>query len=256
MWNLLSNAAKFTPAGGQITVQLVRVDDHAELYVSDTGQGIHLAFLPYVFDRFRQADSSSQRAQGGLGLGLAIVRHLVELHGGTVSAASLGEGKGATFTVRLPLAPLVQRAGQETVPVEQEEVDGELLPLEGRRVLVVDDQSAILDLLADILTGYGASVHACGSAKEALALVRSWQPDVLVCDIAMPGQDGYWLIEQVRKLAPEQGGAVPAVALTAYVRMEDRLRVLAAGFQQYLPKPISPAELRDVIVALLEHSGG
>jgi CheY-like chemotaxis protein len=179
------------------------------------------------------------------------VRHLVELHGGAVSAASPGEGKGATFTVRLPLSPLAQRASHEVAAVEQEEVDGEPLPLEGRRVLVVDDQPAILDLLADILTADGATVQACASAVEALGLVRSWQPDVLVCDIAMPGQDGYWLIGQVRQLAPEEGGAIPAVALTAYVRMEDRLRVLAAGFQYYLPKPISSSELRDVIVALV-----
>jgi PAS domain S-box-containing protein len=251
VWNLLSNAAKFTPQGGQISVQLMRVGEYAELRVSDTGHGIHPAFLPYVFDRFRQADSSSQRVHGGLGLGLAIVRHLVELHGGAVSAASPGEGKGATFTVRLPLSPLAQRASHEVAAVEQEEVDGEPLPLEGRRVLVVDDQPAILDLLADILTADGATVQACASAVEALGLVRSWQPDVLVCDIAMPGQDGYWLIGQVRQLAPEEGGAIPAVALTAYVRMEDRLRVLAAGFQYYLPKPISSSELRDVIVALV-----
>jgi PAS domain S-box-containing protein len=251
VWNLLSNAAKFTPPGGRITLQLARVDEHVELQVSDTGQGIEPAFLPYVFDRFRQADSSSHRAHGGLGLGLAIVRHVVELHGGTVRAASLGGGQGATFTVRLPVATVVSGAGQEAAPVETAELDGEALSLQGRRVLVVDDQPAILDLLADLLTAEGASVQVCASAAEGLALLRSWGPDVLLSDIAMPGQDGYWLIEQVRQLPPEEGGATPAVALTAYVRMEDRLRVLAAGFQQYVPKPLDAVELRSVILGLV-----
>jgi PAS domain S-box-containing protein len=251
VWNLLSNAAKFTPPGGQIRVRLARVGNHAEVRVADTGQGIAPAFLPYVFDRFRQADSSSQRMHGGLGLGLAIVRHLVELHGGTVSVTSRGEGHGATFTVRLPLSPATQEAGADSVPLEQEEADGAPPLLAGRRVLVVDDQADILDLLAEILAADGAVVQTCATAVEALGLVRSWRPEVLVCDIAMPGQDGYWLIEQVRRIAPEAGGAVPAVALTAYVRMEDRLRILGAGFQQYLPKPISPLELRDVLAALI-----
>jgi signal transduction histidine kinase/ActR/RegA family two-component response regulator len=249
VWNLLSNAAKFTPPGGRITLQLSQVDGQAELRVSDTGQGIHPAFLPYVFDRFRQADSSSQRVHGGLGLGLAIVRHLVELHGGTVSASSVGEGQGATFTVRLPLSILASGDGQRIFQMGR--VDEEALRLRGRRVLVVDDQPEILDLLTDILTADGALVQVCTAAVEALALVRSWQPDVLVSDIAMPGQNGYWLIEQVRQLSLEDGSAVPAIALTAYVRMEDRLRVLSAGFQRYLPKPISAVELVDVIADLV-----
>jgi hypothetical protein len=217
--------------------------------VRDTGQGISPVFLPYVFDRFRQADSSSQRAYSGLGLGLAIVRHLVELHGGTVSVASAGEGEGATFTVRLPLAR-VSMAEDAEPGSDVDEPGLQPLPLQGCRVLVVDDQPALRELLAELLGTEGATVEACATAREALGLVRSWRPDVLVSDIAMPGENGYWLIEQVRGLAPEEGGATPAVALTAYVRMEDRLQVLAAGFQQYVPKPVDVAELIDVVLRL------
>jgi PAS domain S-box-containing protein len=249
VWNLLSNAAKFTPAGGAITVRLRRDDAYAELSVRDTGQGIAPDFLPSVFDRFRQADSSSHRTQGGLGLGLAIVRHVVELHGGAVAAASDGLGKGATFTVRLPLL-----AGQQAAAVAEAGAappgltDGRQLA--GRRVVVVDDQPEILDLLGELLALAGAEVRACGTAREALALVRGWRPDALVSDIAMPAEDGYWLIGRVRGLPPEQGGATPALALTAYVRMEDRLRVLAAGFQLYIPKPIDPDEFLAVVAQL------
>lgn len=251
VWNLLANAAKFTPSGGCITVQLIRTGERAELAVRDTGQGIAPAFLPYVFDRFRQADSSSQRVYGGLGLGLAIARHLVELHGGTIAVASDGTGEGATFTVYLPMSQVSTPEEVETRPSgDLSESGPQPPPLHGRRVLVVDDQPALLDLLADVLGTEGATVQVCATAREALALVRDWRPDVLVSDIAMPSEDGYWLIEQVRRLAPEEGGATPMVALTAYVRMNDRHRVLAAGFQQYVTKPVDAAELRDAVLRL------
>jgi CheY-like chemotaxis protein len=251
VWNLLANAVKFTPAGGAIEITLVRRGRDAELTVRDTGQGIRPDFLPHVFERFRQADGTTNRAYGGLGLGLAIVRHLVELHGGAVEAASPGEGQGATFRVWLPLAPhgppsgaaeqiIGDTAGDEGCPPE----------LAGVRVLVVDDQRDLLDLLHDVLAPCGAELRLCDNAPEAFQAVRDWRPDVLVSDIAMPGHDGYWLITQVRALDPDQGGGVPAVALTAYVRMEDRLRVLAAGFEQYVPKPVEPDELRAVVARL------
>lgn len=251
VWNLLSNATKFTPPGGSITVRLALVGSSAELTVSDSGQGIHADFLPYVFERFRQADSSSHRAYGGLGLGLAIVRHLVELHGGTVAATSDGAGQGAIFTVRLPLVRVDDVAEQAGAPTGNGVASAAgSLSLHGLRVLVVDDQPTLLDLLEEMLASDGAAVRVCTTAREALSLMRAWQPDILVSDIAMPGEDGYWLIEQVRRLAPEEGGAIPAVALTAYVRMEDRLQVLAAGYQQYAPKPVDAAELRGMLVSL------
>lgn len=246
LWNLLSNAAKFTPPGGLITVRLTRAGESAELSVRDTGQGIREEFLPYVFDRFRQADSSSQRVHGGLGLGLAIVRHLVELHGGTVEAASAGAGCGAAFTVRLPLAEGGAIAGAGPAPAAAEG-PGAAQPLGGLRVLIVDDQPASLELVGEMLTADGAETLACATAREALAQLRAWRPDVLIADIAMPHEDGYWLIRQVRGLGPAGAGATPAAALTAYVREEDQQRVMAAGFQQYLRKPVDHAELRDVV---------
>ncbi|MEN9937602.1 MAG: hypothetical protein RLZZ387_4181 [Chloroflexota bacterium] len=255
VWNLLSNATKFTPAGGSIIVRLARAGNTAELSVCDSGQGIGREFLPFVFDRFRQADSSSQRSYGGLGLGLAIVRHLVELHGGTVEATSAGMGQGATFTVRLPLATSALATQPAPVVAGAAHADDDPLPLLGRRVLVVDDQRPILELLEDMLASYGATVQACLTAREALAALREWRPSILVSDIAMPDEDGYWLIRQVRDLAPEEGGVTPAVALTAYVRMEDRLRVLAAGFQQYVAKPIDQAELQEALMRLLASPG-
>lgn len=253
VWNLLSNATKFTPAGGSIAVQLRRAGNSAQLTVSDTGQGIEPEFLPFVFDRFRQADSSSYRKHGGLGLGLSIVRHLVELHGGTVQVASAGRGQGATFTVWLPLGD-ASRADAGYGQAAGTMADTRECPpaLDGLRVLLVDDQPEILELLQDILTPCGVVVQAQASARAALAAVRNWHPDVLVSDIAMPGEDGYWLIRELRALPPDEGGTTPAVALTAYVRIEDRLQVLAAGFQQYLPKPIDQAELRAVVASLAQ----
>jgi signal transduction histidine kinase len=249
VWNLLANATKFTAPRGRIVVRLATVGRSAELSVSDSGQGIHPDFLRYVFDRFRQADSSCHRVSGGLGLGLAIVRHLVELHGGSVEARSAGVGQGATFTVCLPLARLRDiDALPRSARTDSWKRETRWFPLRGLRALVVDDQPAILDMLTEILVSEGAVVRACATAREALDLVSAWQPDVLVSDIAMPDEDGYWLIREVRGLAPEEGGAIPAVALTAYVRMDGRLRLLAAGFQQYVPKPVDASELCAVIL--------
>jgi len=245
VWNLVSNATKFTPVGGALAIRLVRLGNQAVLTVTDTGQGIDPAFLPYVFDRFRQADSTSTRAFGGLGLGLAIVRHLVELHGGGVQASSAGEDQGATFTVFLPLAT----AGAAIA--EHQSSSNECPPeLSGLNVLVVDDQAAILDLVHDMLSSCGAVVRRAPGAHEGLALLQAWRPDVLISDIAMPQYDGYWLIEQVRALPRDQGGATPALALTAYVRAEEQARVLATGFQYYLPKPVTPDELRAVVARM------
>ncbi|NTU78310.1 MAG: PAS domain S-box protein [Chloroflexales bacterium] len=256
VWNLLANAAKFTPPGGTIQVRLAQDGRDAVLTVSDSGQGIRPDFLPFVFERFRQEDSSTQRVHGGLGLGLAIVRHLVELHGGTVQAMSAGVSQGATFTVRLPIfaADTAPARARAALAAEQAFADGPP-SLHERRVLVVDDQPAILELLEEILAAGGAIVRSCATAREALEAVRTWRPDVLVSDIAMPGEDGYWLIRHIRALAAEEGGATPAVALTAYVRIEDRLQVLGAGFQLYVPKPVEPGELQDVVARLVRHDG-
>lgn len=253
VWNLLSNAIKFTPKGGRVQVRLERINSHIEINVSDTGGGISAEFLPFVFDRFRQADSSSTRQQGGLGLGLSIVRHLAELHGGTVMAASEGEGKGATFTVRLPTM-IIHHHNPEEVRTHPR-AGADLLPdithrLDGLKILAVDDEADTLELLKAVLGECGAEVMAADSVKEALNLIEEFMPDVIVADIGMPGEDGYDFIGKVRDLPPERGGRVPAIALTAYARVEDRLRVLGAGFQMHVPKPVEPAELTAVIASL------
>jgi signal transduction histidine kinase len=253
IWNLLMNAVKFTAKGGRVQVHLQRINSHVEIVVSDTGQGIDPEFLPFIFDRFRQADSSSSRAHGGLGLGLALVKHLVELHGGTVAAQSAGDGKGATFIVRLPLAiaaipeGLVPRV-HPTAPV-MEFVSGGVR-LDGLRVLVVDDDPDAVELATAILAGAGAVVRTCGSAREALAAVQEWRPDVLVSDIEMPGEDGYALIRKVRALDAERGGKTPAVALTAYGRTQDRMSSLTAGYSMHVPKPVDPGELTTIIASV------
>ena len=254
VWNLVSNAIKFTPNGGVVEVRLERVGSQVELVVSDTGAGIYPEFLPFVFDRFRQADSSSTRKQGGLGLGLAIVRHLVELHGGTVHAESDGVGKGAAFAVRLPLMTGLVRAAGENLNTLTAMSGGAKLdcspPLDGLRVLVVDDETNVRDLVSTILTECEADVRTVASAEEALAILgdgAQWQPDVLISDIEMPDADGYEFMRHVRALPPERGGRVPAVALTAHARVEDRLRALAAGYQMHVPKPVEPAELLTVL---------
>ena len=240
VWNLLSNAIKFTAEGGEVLVALRRKSGKAEIAVSDTGQGISADFLPHVFDRFRQADSSYTRKHGGLGLGLAIVRHLVELHGGTVTAASPGDGQGAIFTVVLPLA----NTGALVAPAATEMADTEQgLLLAGLRLLLVDDDQDTLDVIGMTLRHYGAEVVGVTSAADAFAEVQRRQTDVLICDIGMPDEDGYSLIARVRELAVEQGGQMRAIALTAYAREEDRRRALDAGFQRHLPKPIDSTEL-------------
>lgn len=257
VWNLLSNAVKFTPAGGEIQVTLSTVGAYAQLQVTDTGRGIVPEFLPYVFDTFRQADSTTTRKFGGLGLGLAIVRHLVELHGGTVRATSSGENTGATFTVRLPL--LKQEGGRmKDDPSNLSLIShpssliphSSFLPLQSLKTLIIDDDADMRELAAFVLTQHGARVAVAASAAEALAQLRQSVPDILLCDIGMPEMDGYMLIRQVRSWPPEQGGTVPAIALTAYAGEFNRLRALAAGFQQHLSKPVDPQALVRAIVQL------
>jgi PAS domain S-box-containing protein len=250
VWNLLSNAVKFTPPGGSIALQVEAVESQVRLIVRDTGQGIGPDFLPHIFERFRQAESASTRTSGGLGLGLSIVRHLVEMHGGTVEARSAGVGQGATFTVTLPRGAS-PRAATVQRRLEGQDRAGECPPeLAGLHILLAEDQQDILALLEETLAQCGCLVRAHSTAQGALAELRAWQPDLLISDIAMPGEDGYWLIGQVRALPPGEGGAVPALALTAYGRAEDRARVLAAGFQLYVQKPVDPAELRLMVARL------
>jgi PAS domain S-box-containing protein len=255
IWNLLTNAIKFTPKGGHVQVRLERIASHVEITVSDTGQGIEPHLLPYVFDRFRQSDSSSTRRHGGLGLGLSIVRQLVELHGGTVTAESPGAGEGTTFKVILPLM---------SVHHELSEVEITRLPIGGSpltysqpllndlRILVVDDESDARELVAVVLKQRGAEVVAVESASEALEEMVRQRFDVLVSDIGMPLMDGYALIEKVRQLPKARGGRIPAAALTAYAGVEDRMRVLSAGYQMHVPKPVEPAELTTVVASLAQ----
>jgi PAS domain S-box-containing protein len=254
VWNLLANAIKFTPRGGRVELRLRRVNTHAEIVIEDTGPGIAGAFLPHVFERFRQADGSSTRAHGGLGLGLAIVRHLVEAHGGTVHADSAGEGKGSIFTVRLPIMgqePVASVLALET-PVD---TLARTMDLDGIKILVVDDEDDTRDMVSAILKSQGALVEVAASAAEAMAALSRTRPHILVSDVEMPGQDGYELIRQVRRLAPEDGGKTPAAALTAYARPEDRMRALLAGFQIHVPKPVQPAELVAVVASLAGRTG-
>jgi PAS domain S-box-containing protein len=263
IWNLLTNSMKFTPKGGRVRVQLVRVDSHVEISVQDSGQGISPEFLPHVFDRFRQAEGGTTRQHGGLGLGLAIVRHLVELHGGTVQAESEGVNKGAIFTIRLPLAAIREipshlrsRPGlQSEAPTEIDWNLASVASLTGIRVLVVDDEADARELLITILEKCGAEVQAAGSAVEGFEIVNEWRPHVIVSDIGMPQEDGYMFIRRVRALAPEKGGGTPAAALTAYTKIEDRLRALSAGFQTHVGKPVDPTELAAVIGSLAGRTG-
>jgi PAS domain S-box-containing protein len=250
-WNLFSNAVKFTPKGGSIEVRLEKIDARVEVVVSDTGQGIEADFLPYVFDRFRQADGSITRAHGGLGLGLAIVRYLVEMHGGTVQAESPGEGQGATFTVKLPLLKDNQDVGTEAHRSREEDNSTGFFPqLGGARVLVVDNEEDQRDFLELALQQYGAVVMVVASAAEALEEIPQWHPDVLVSDIGMPGEDGYSLIQKVRKLSADNGGNIPAIALSGYASREDEIKAIASGFQLYKFKPIDPDELAMAIFNL------
>jgi hypothetical protein len=254
VWNLLTNAIKFTPKGGQVQVLLQRVNSHLELSVSDTGIGIPPSYLPHVFDRFSQKDSSTTRNFGGLGLGLAICKQLVELHGGSIRAASLGEGKGATFSVQLPLSivQLEEHSGPRIHPTAETHL-GEILPLpslEGAHVFVVDDEPDARELLRTVLEDQGARVTTFSSAEAALAALKTSKPTVLVCDVGMPKMDGYQLIRTLRA-EESRGERIPALALTAFARAEDRKRSLVAGYQAHLAKPFDVGELILVLADLI-----
>jgi CheY-like chemotaxis protein len=287
--NLLSNAIKFTPESGRVTVRLSTVNGDglpqaadssqltvnrqptqppttrsAQIQVSDTGIGISPEFLPYVFDRFHQADSTSARSNKGLGLGLAIARHLVELHGGTIQAESPGIGQGATFTVKLPFRAIpssedapASNPDQMPPPTVGEDAASSENPssVEGLRVLVVDDEADARQWIVTVLEQCGAEVIAVGSVSEALAALEQSQPDVLVSDIGLPGEDGYALIRKIRELEPEMGRRIPAVALTGYARVEDYRKALAEGFQLHVAKPIRAAELIAVVASLAKMAG-
>jgi signal transduction histidine kinase/CheY-like chemotaxis protein len=250
VWNLLSNAIKFTPKGGRVEIRLRRINSHLELSVADTGQGITPEFLPHVFERFRQGDSTTTRRFGGLGLGLAIVRHLVELHGGSVVAESPGECQGATFVVQLPV--MVLRRSTEAAP------DGNArlalvvdTRLDGVRVLCVDDDSQTCEVVAVVLTGVGAEVRSAATVSEGLAIAESWRPDVVVSDIELPHEAGYAFVQRLRALEAPTGTRTIVIALTAYARTEDRVRALSSGFHSYLSKPVEPAELVALLGSLL-----
>ena len=257
VWNLLTNAIKFTPKGGRVQVRLERVNSHVEITVSDTGEGISPDFLPFVFDRFRQADNSNTRRHGGLGLGLSIVRQLVEMHGGTVSVFSGGLEQGTTLTVKLPRmilhdGNLLKKDHTRHHPTaEQQSVPFTCPPeLAGLRVLIVDDEADARDMLATVLSSCGSEVTTATSAAEAIAAIKRLKPSLLISDIEMPCEDGYSLIANVRALTPEDGGLTPAIALTAHARIEDRMRALSAGYQMHVAKPVEPAELVIVIASL------
>ena len=258
-WNLLSNAVKFTPKGGQVDVQLEQRGGEVRIRVRDTGEGIPADFLPYIFERFRQADSSPARARGGLGLGLFVVRRLVELHGGTVCAESPGKGHGATFTVELPILGNGLRPSQVALAAAAsgsgplfEPANG--LRLDGVRVLIVDDEEDAREGLALALYEYGAVVTAVGSAAAALEAIGKAPPQVLICDVGMPGEDGYSLLGKIRARSPERGGQIPAAAVTAYARSEDSARARAAGFDAHVPKPVDPVDLARTVKDLLGKS--
>lgn len=261
IWNLLTNAVKFTPDGGRVQVRLESLDSQVQITVRDSGKGIDPQFLPDVFDRFRQADQTSTRRYGGLGLGLSIVRQLVTLHGGSVEAQSEGEGRGSTFTVHLPraLAHEATKKRDETSALENNTQANALARLDDVRVLVVEDEPDTRDVLRTVLEQCGSQVVTADSASEALRVLGEWKPDVLVSDIGMPAEDGYALISKVRAMEAERGGtppgdAIPAIALTAYAKEEDRQRALSAGFQMHVTKPVEPAELASVVAGLAARS--
>ena len=252
-WNLLNNAIKFTPRGGQARVLLERVNSHIEVSVIDTGEGIDPEFLPYVFDRFQQGDASTTRRHGGLGLGLAIVKQLVELHGGTVRVRSSGINKGTTVTVGLPLLAVYVEPDKESRLSRTVMRENDPLPdvsLADVHVMVVDDEVDARELVKRLLELAGATVSLAGSASEAIERILAAPPDVLVCDIGMPAEDGYSLIRQLRLLEESQASDLPAVALTAYARSEDRTKAIRAGFQNHLSKPVEPAELLAIVSSL------
>jgi signal transduction histidine kinase len=256
VWNLLSNSIKFTPTGGRVEARLERRDGNAAIVVRDTGDGISPEFLPHVFELFRQADGGPSRKQGGLGLGLAIVRRIVEMHGGMIRAESLGQGAGATFIVELPLLG-VRLADRAPLPLAGADDKAALATslataprLDGLKILAVDDQRDTLDVIEAILTSAGAEVRTRGDAGSAVETVRTWHPDLLVADIGLPEEDGYVLIQRVRNLPPDEGGNTPAVALTAFARVEDRMRTLSAGYQMHVAKPVEPLDLVTILGSL------
>lgn len=258
VWNLLSNAIKFTPARGRVDVSLKRQGRDVQITVSDTGKGIDPAFAPFIFDRFRQEDASTTRSYGGLGLGLSIVRHLVELHGGTVEAFSQGEGRGATFTITLRNNRATRELPAPKLPSSRTNFRGTgklLLPtpsLKGRRILLVDDDDETLRMLSEVFIERDAIVETANSVKEAFAVLERFSPDVVVSDLAMPEQDGFSLIEDIRARADEDGKAPQTIALTALCRIEDRARALSAGFDMFLAKPVEPAELVSAVANLTD----
>jgi CheY-like chemotaxis protein len=247
IWNLLSNAIKFTPPEGRVDITVAEDDRVVSVSVADTGDGIPAAFLGSVFDRFKQADGASTRKHGGLGLGLAITRHLVELHGGTISAESEGAGRGALFTLELPLANKRSAATSDLPAAPTMKGNREL---DGLAVLVVDDDDDAREVLMATLEQFGVAVSGAASAAEALTFLAARRPDVLLSDIGMPGEDGYALIRRLRALPVEQGGSIPAGAITAYARDEDRTLALQAGYQLHMAKPVDPTDLIEAVTAL------
>jgi CheY-like chemotaxis protein len=244
---------KFTPGGGHVSVNVRRVNSYVEVAVTDSGAGIRQDFLPYVFERFRQADGSTTRTHGGLGLGLAIVRHLVELHGGFVAADSEGLGHGATFKVSFPLMVHTDpQATSDAEAVNRLSVGQRSDSLDGLRVLIVDDEADARELVTVMLQQCGAQMRSAASSNEALEILTTWKPDVLIADIGMPVEDGYGLIKRLRALPKDRGGNTPALALTAYARTEDRIRALSCGYQVHLSKPVDKAELAGVVARLAE----
>jgi CheY-like chemotaxis protein len=251
VWNLLSNAIKFPAKGGEVRIGLRQVEGDIEIKVTDTGRGIHPDFLPFVFNSFRQADPVSTRTHGGLGLGLAIVRHLVELHGGRTRAESAGEGQGATFIVRLPRRVLKEDLPEPAWMLRSDSPPDTIsVQLNGVSVLFVDDQADARELVKELLELHGAKVTSVETAEQALEAMQRDQFQVLLSDIGLPMVDGYELIRQIRRLPPERGGRIPAVAVTGFARSEDSQRALAEGFQNHLSKPIEPKELVDLVATL------
>lgn len=258
-WNLLSNAIKFTPKGGQVDVSTVRRDAHVEIRVADNGQGMPANLLPFIFDRFRQGDGSTQRRHGGLGLGLSLVKHLVEMHGGTVTASSAGPGQGSLFVVSLPVHSdgAAEAEGEGTLAASADDPSHRIqpLPISDLRVLVVDDEADARSLIKRMLAQHGVEVHLAPSADEALALLPTVRPDVIVSDVAMPGTDGYQFMRKVRALSDAEGGRTPALAVTAFARSEDRMKALLAGYQAHLAKPIDANELAAAVATLAGRTG-
>jgi signal transduction histidine kinase/ActR/RegA family two-component response regulator len=252
VWNLLANGVKFTPRGGTVSVNVVKRDSLVDIVVADTGQGIAPEFLPHVFERFRQADATTTRKFGGLGLGLAIVRNLVELHGGSARVDSKGPGKGTTFTVSLPMSPVRSSRFERPPPLRLASLPplGPHPELAGVKILVVDDEADARELIAELLAACHVTVFAAATVAEAMQVLQEKQPDIVVSDIGMPGEDGYDLIRKLRALPASRGGKTPAVALTAYARIEDRTKALIAGYNMHVPKPVEPTELLAVLNSL------